>query len=174
MTAPPDFAKGASGPTEAFNTSPTGLGFSPAYLAPAAGAGDTSGNFTQYTPVWASSGTQPAIGNGTINGRYLQLGKLVYGTIVLTMGSTTTYGTGSYTFTRPITAQANNSGLFLSSVDVFDSSAGAVYKGALRTGGTAPLIPVTLASPTADYAATVPVTFATSDTITIAFLYEAA
>lgn len=49
-----------------------------------------------YTPVWdAVSGTNPAIGNGTLAGRYLKLGKLLFLQIDLTAGSTTTFGTST-------------------------------------------------------------------------------
>lgn len=60
------------------------------------------GGFTAYTPTWASSGTAPSIGNGTIVGRYLRLNDLVFASIVLTTGSTTSIGTGTYRLTLPV------------------------------------------------------------------------
>lgn len=53
---------------------------------------------TTFTPSWTSSGTQPSLGNGTIIGEERIIGDLVYLSINLTMGSTTTYGTGTYSF----------------------------------------------------------------------------
>lgn len=47
--------------------------------------------WTAYTPSWAST-VNPAIGNGTIGGRYHQMGKTVHFYLSITMGSTTTYG----------------------------------------------------------------------------------
>lgn len=44
-----DFAKGASGATNVYDTSPTGLGISPAYLAPGASASATSTSSSQWT-----------------------------------------------------------------------------------------------------------------------------
>lgn len=44
-----DFAKGASGATNVYDTSPTGLGISPAYLAPGASASATSTSASQWT-----------------------------------------------------------------------------------------------------------------------------
>ena len=38
--------------------------------------------------------TNPSIGNGVPTGRYLRLGKTIICTIVMQMGSTTTYGSG--------------------------------------------------------------------------------
>lgn len=70
------------------STQATGLGWGGAWAA--------------YTPVWASSGTQPAVGNGSISGKYAQVGKIVHYWISQTMGSTTTYGTGNYTWSLPV------------------------------------------------------------------------
>ncbi|MCZ0996397.1 hypothetical protein O1L44_30085 [Streptomyces noursei] len=56
------------------------------------------GAWTDYsgTFVWgAESGTQPAIGNGTIVARYMKIGRTVDYLQRLTMGSTTTYGNGA-------------------------------------------------------------------------------
>lgn len=54
-----------------------------------------------YTPVWASGGVQPAIGNGSISGTHHRQGQTVDASVVLMMGSTTTYGTLEYTFSLP-------------------------------------------------------------------------
>ena len=57
--------------------------------------------WTSYTPTWLSSGTAPALGNGTISGAYRQSGKLGQLHILLTIGSTSTFGTGIYRFSLP-------------------------------------------------------------------------
>jgi hypothetical protein len=49
--------------------------------------------WTTYTPSWAASAGTPAIGNGTLIGRYRRIGKTVDFQLQLTAGSTTTYGT---------------------------------------------------------------------------------
>lgn len=55
-----------------------------------------------YAPTW--SGT---IGDGTITGKYFQVGKLVRVEVVLTWGTTTSCGAGTtQTFTLPVTAAA--------------------------------------------------------------------
>jgi hypothetical protein len=59
-----------------------------------------------YTPTWTSSGTQPAIGNGTIVGRFSMVGPMVAVQASFTMGSTTTYGTGDYSFGLPVSASS--------------------------------------------------------------------
>src|SRR5688572_28327966 len=62
--------------------------------------------WTAYTPTWTGTGTNPAIVNGTIGGRYLQAGKLVIGNFQIVMGSSTTFGTGSWLVGLPVPAAA--------------------------------------------------------------------
>ena len=57
-----------------------------------------------YTPAWTSTGTAPAIGNGTLTGKYFRINKLVVAFIQWSAGSTTTFGTGNYRLSLPITA----------------------------------------------------------------------
>lgn len=60
--------------------------------------------YTAYTPTW--SGGAPAIGNGTITARYLQIGKFVHYFGQITFGTTTTPGGGaSYGISMPINIQ---------------------------------------------------------------------
>lgn len=60
------------------------------------------GAWTSYTPTWTCSGTSPAIGNGTLTGRYQRLyGRTYLVQIYLLAGSTTTFGTGSWSFATP-------------------------------------------------------------------------
>lgn len=56
---------------------------------------------TAYTPTWTGASVNPAIGNGTIVGRYVKRGRIVDVAIRITMGSTTTYGTGGWFFSLP-------------------------------------------------------------------------
>lgn len=70
------------------------------------GSGVGADNDTAYpvafTPEWTcTSGTQPSLGNGTLVGYYSQIGHEVHATIVLTAGSTTTFGTGAWAFSLP-------------------------------------------------------------------------
>jgi hypothetical protein len=56
-----------------------------------------SGLWTPFTTGWAGSdGIGPGLGNGILNGRYLQIGKWIDVAILLQMGTTTTYGTSGY------------------------------------------------------------------------------
>ncbi|MFE4701470.1 hypothetical protein ACFRIC_30850 [Streptomyces sp. NPDC056738] len=60
--------------------------------------------WTTYVPTWTSSGTAPALGNGTMVGRYMKIGRTVICHINMTTGSTSTYGTGNYNWSLPFTA----------------------------------------------------------------------
>jgi hypothetical protein len=62
------------------------------------------GAWSTYTPTWTGATTNPVLGNGTLIGRYLKVGRDVHFHINLTCGSTTTYGAGGYNFTLPVTA----------------------------------------------------------------------
>lgn len=56
--------------------------------------------WTTFTPTWGSSGTAPAIGNGSLTGKYRRSANadIVHFWIRLLIGSTTTFGTGVYRF----------------------------------------------------------------------------
>lgn len=54
-----------------------------------------------YTPTWTSSGVAPAIGNGSIVGRYRRIGTTGFLNGVLTAGTTTTFGTGEWRLSLP-------------------------------------------------------------------------
>ena len=62
------------------------------------------GAWTTYTPTWTASTTNPALGNGTLVGRYMKVGRTVTAHVNLITGSTTTYGSGVYSFALPATS----------------------------------------------------------------------
>ena len=80
------------------------------------------GAWQDFTPTWTSDAGTPSIGNGTLQGRYYQLGKLVVFTIVMQTGSTSTYGTGNYKRALPVTAAAGSA--FIATGVIVDGSAG--------------------------------------------------
>lgn len=75
------------------------------------GAADLSVYENTYTPVWSATGTAVSLGNGTITGAYTKVGNMVTVYVVLTMGSTTTYGTGNYHVTLPFTVAKTSLGV---------------------------------------------------------------
>lgn len=79
-----------------------------------------------YTPAWIATGTNPSLGNGIIGGRYIRIGKTLKWRIAIHMGSTTTFGVGSYRFELPFEldwAQHDAIG----SAAILNNSAGTVY-----------------------------------------------
>ncbi|WP_051789781.1 hypothetical protein [Streptomyces sp. NRRL S-1022] len=64
------------------------------------------GAWNTYTPAWTATTTAPAIGNGTLTGKYAVVGKVCHFTTLVTFGSTTAYGSGFYSFGLPVTAGA--------------------------------------------------------------------
>lgn len=57
--------------------------------------------WTSYTPTWTALSTNPTLGNGTLTGKYIQLGKIVMFRISIVFGSTTTVGNGTWSLTLP-------------------------------------------------------------------------
>lgn len=121
--------------------------------------------WSTYTPVWGSTSAAPVLGNGTISGRFMQFGKLGFFDGVLTTGGTTTYGTGTYTFTLPVgwTAAAGINTL-VGMGRVFDTSTTTRYVAAVTMSSTT-LLTMGTHSTTTDVSGTVPVTLATGDVI---------
>lgn len=64
-----------------------------------------TGAWTDYTPTWTAASSNPAIGNGTLAGRYMQAGKLVITTGRILAGSTTTFGSGLWKISLPVNAK---------------------------------------------------------------------
>lgn len=65
---------------------------------------DASFAWTTYTPSWTSTGTAPVIGNGTLTGAFCQIGKTVFWRLKFIAGSTSTFGTGQWRFSIPVTS----------------------------------------------------------------------
>ena len=60
--------------------------------------------WTAYTPTWTAASSNPAIGNGTIEGYYKVVGKTCFVRGNIAMGSTTTFGSGEWYVSMPFTA----------------------------------------------------------------------
>ena len=123
-------------------------------------------SWTSYTPVWTASGTNPVIGNGTIEGYYKLIGKTCFVRGNIAMGSTTTFGSGEWYVSMPFTAKHADA-ILLTATLLDNSSAwyNATMVGA-RAGfnNKAPMQYVNYTNGTAsDVNATQPFTWANSD-----------
>ena len=135
--------------------------------------------WTSYTPAWSSSGTQPVLNNGTSVGAWLSAGKLVHFRILITMGSTTTYGTGTYRFTVPTAALSLGAGSTINIAGLLTDTGTAIWGVQACRFISSTTIELLAPTATADarlavVAATVPYTFANTDIISISGTYEAA
>lgn len=59
------------------------------------------------TVIWTGTGTSPAIGNGTIVAKSMQVGKTYDWEVRITMGSTTTFGSAGWILTPPVAPLAS-------------------------------------------------------------------
>lgn len=128
--------------------------------------------WASYTPTWTASGTAPALGNGTLTGAYMNTGKLCVARVFLTMGSTTTYGTGNYTFAMPFSSAVGAQWFPLGGCVCRDASATATYFfGAFTAGSNTVSAGNDAASRLGQL---VPFTWANTDTLAISMAYEIA
>lgn len=128
--------------------------------------------YISYPVAWTSSGSAPAVNNGTLTGYYTQTLKTVHFWIALTFGSSTSPGTGSYSFSLPVPNSANYgirspvgmmvgsaAGTLFIAATTLQGSSGAFY-GITNAGG--------VVNPTT------PGTFTTGDLINLSGIYQAA
>jgi len=156
------------------------LAFSAGEEPPAGKLDDLVSAWATATPAWTTSGTQPAIGNGSRVTRYKQLGRIVHFRIGFKFGSTTTFGTGQWNFGLPVTPKDPGSpfdswehcGMWKG----LDASVPTHYFGqALRnTGSDLILWNSATGAAVVTLNATAPITWANTDYINIWGSYEAA
>lgn len=134
--------------------------------------------YAAYVPTWAASGTSVSLGNGTISGRWVQVGSLVHFMMKLAPGSSTTYGTGTYTFGLPVAAKTTFVGCPIGNAFANDTSAGNFAQSLpILAGSTTFNIQHPATWPTGVqvvYAQTAPWTWASGDSIFVSGVYEAA
>jgi hypothetical protein len=123
-----------------------------------------SGPWTAYTPSWTSTGTAPAIGNGSLVGAYRIDGKTLFIRLRMVAGSTTTFGTGSWSFSLPAgVTSVTGTQQYITARGV-DVSASANYSGSGRVVSAATAIEgIHIGSGTAFISNTTPFTWANTD-----------
>lgn len=128
-----------------------------------------------YTPAWTGSTTNPVIGNGTLVGRYTRVNKLVWFTVHIIAGSTTTFGSGTYNVTLPVTMSTNHFGLV--NAAILDAGVQVyVGHGVLRgDSNTTAFADIAIGSGSVgSWQATSPFTFGNTDRAYLTGWYEAA
>lgn len=126
-----------------------------------------TGTWTDYTPAWTAS-VNPAKGNGTLTGRYKQNGKTVVAEVFMQAGSTTTFGTGVWSFSLPTTAL---SVIWAGAAYILD--AGTANRSAICSMNTSTTV-FLISSADGDVSPTVPQTWANGDALRFVIIYEAA
>ncbi|MHB9862195.1 hypothetical protein [Streptomyces sp. YIM S03343] len=131
--------------------------------------------WTPYTPAWTATTTNPVIGNGTLTGRYMKIGRNVLCNINLVAGSTTTFGSGNYSFSLPVAAASSGVSVVGSSMllgtDRWNGTI--VVSSAATTVGA--FIPISATNTRSDFlTATRPETLASGAQVRLTFMYEAA
>jgi len=135
--------------------------------------GGDFGSWTSYSPAWTSTGTAPAIVNGTITGSYARVGNTVTFRAEIVMGGSTTFGTGSYRLSLPSTAAA----ITAVSGTMICTNAGVATFGGIIDGVSTTTVQMQLSTyPGGDVPVTntVPFTFGSTDSIRIYGTYEEA
>lgn len=127
------------------------------------------GMYSSYTPTWTGSVTNPAIGNGTLTGRYIIVGRIVFLDIQLIIGSTTTFGSGFWTFSLPLAA-VDTTAQVGGNASVLDN--GTRYWHLIPTLSTTSTILLNMIDSSATTASsTVPMTWASTDKASISMWY---
>lgn len=138
--------------------------------------------WTTFTPTWTCATTAPAIGNGTLTGRYIKVGRLVICHYKFVAGSTTTFGTGNWMFSLPFDNATTNYPTNHHAVGTayLEDLATSGYDGFLRIVSTYQnKIWINCFNATGTYYGdsgctnTVPFTWASGDYIMMEFMYEA-
>ena len=131
------------------------------------------GAWQTYTPAWTSDGTAPAIGNGTLSGRYRLLDASSMQIIIqFVRGSTSTNGTGNYQFSMPSGYKAGTMNQVISARLLDSGTAHYSATGYIDAGTTAFFAIVADASGTRIFAHTQPITLATSDELNLSGILE--
>lgn len=127
-----------------------------------------------YTPAWTASTTNPTLGNGTLNGFYREIGKTIDYRIELTIGSTTTFGSGSYRLSLPTVSKSAFAAnvVTMGNAGLYDTSATTRYS---RTAVYLTTTTIFLHDEAGTaWTPTVPFTLANTDLVCVSGTYEGA
>lgn len=119
-----------------------------------------------YTPTLGSGGVAPVLGNGSLIGSYSREGSTITYNIEFTIGTTTTLGTGGFTFGLP-QSRANGA---ITEAGVALISAGGTFTAVARIPGALPYLEL-LRDTTGSVTYNSPATFAAGHVIRIAGSY---
>ena len=132
-----------------------------------------SGAYTTFTPSF----TNLTVGNGTNNGKYLQIGKFVHVVTQLIWGSTTSITGAPVRHNFPIAAN-NGQAQIIGEAYILDAGTQDYPAGLIKAGTDNCVLSVLDASGTygkfASMSSTIPFTWTTNDQINLSYVYEVA
>lgn len=132
-------------------------------------------DWKDFKPVWTATTTNPVLNNGTLRTRYVRTGNVVHFQGVLTPGSTTTFGSGEYRLSLPVTAVAGISWQSIGGGWVLDVSTGNAWNTtAFFAGSTTIVLRMGTGSGANGWSNSAPFTLAQSDIVSFYVTYEAA
>lgn len=124
-----------------------------------------------YTPAWTGFGGNPALGNGTRVGRFSITGGTVKADLTITMGSTTTYGSGEWSLGLPVAAAAAGTN-YHGSAWALDSGTAYYSGGAKCAQGATVMQGYNSAAGSNSWGSGVPHVWATNDILSMGISYE--
>lgn len=128
--------------------------------------------WTAYTPSWTATTTNPVLGNGTLTGRHMKIGRTCFVQIDLVTGSTTTYGSGGYSFSLPFTSASVGTRTGIAHVFLSQRYLGQFHVASSATTGTLFFPASGSVSNLTQAANNVPFTWANGLQLRITFEYE--
>jgi hypothetical protein len=138
------------------------------------GTGTSLGAWTAYTPTLSNTWD---LGNGTTAAAYMQLGKLVIARVGITLGSTTTFGASTLTFSLPVNQVSGVSLALTGGVNgrIRDASASKNYQlTGWITGNTVQVHHLTTSGEWVGVSSSAPFTWADGDSIVATIIYQSA
>ena len=165
-------ANAGTGPTGA--TGATGLGGAVGSTGPTGPAAADANAWSTYSVAWTASVSNPSIGDGTLTGRYKQIGKTTFVYVKMQAGSSTTFGSGSWRFSLPVNTNASTYAIL--PMTMLDNGS-SWYQGLAYTeyeGDASYVTPVwdRGATGSAPVNATTPYTWVSTDSLTFSGSYE--
>jgi hypothetical protein len=119
-----------------------------------------------FVPTWTGSISNPVIGNGTLAGEFFVANGMCQVTIQMVAGSTTTFGSGAWSFALPVTTRSINSQM--GSALALDAGT-LYYVGTVFASGT--IMQATFDQTSGQAQSNTPFTWATGDTLQMTVSY---